>query len=262
LSAIERNNVKVRGQGTQAMVFAHGFGCDQNMWRHVARQFEADFKTVLFDSVGAGLSDLSAYDPKKYADLNGYADDVIEILRELDVTGAVFVGHSVSAMVGVLASLKVRELFAKLILVGPSPRYIDDDGHVGGFGAAQIEELLEFLGENPMAWSEAMAPAIIGNPDRPELAEELTASFCRTDPTIAKAFARATFTSDNRADLPKVTIPTLILQCSDDIIAPLEVGQYVHQHIAGSELVVLAATGHCPNLSAPAEVVSAIRAYV
>jgi sigma-B regulation protein RsbQ len=262
MSAIERNNVKARGQGAQAMVFAHGFGCDQNMWRHVAPRFEADFKTVLFDSVGAGLSDLSAYDPKKYADLNGYADDLIEILRELDVTGTVFVGHSVSAMVGVLASLKAPQLFAKLILVGPSPRYIDDDGYVGGFGAPQIEELLEFLDDNPMAWSQAMAPAIIGNPDRPELGEELTASFCRTDPTIAKAFARATFTSDNRADLPKVTIPTLILQCSDDIIAPLEVGQYVHQHIAGSELVILAATGHCPNLSAPAEVVSAIRAYV
>ena len=262
MSAIERNNVKVLGHGAQAMVFAHGFGCDQNMWRHVAPQFEADFRTVLFDSVGAGLSDLSAYDREKYADLAGYADDLIEILRELDLTGVVFVGHSVSAMVGVLASLKAPELFAKLILVGPSPRYIDDDGYVGGFGAAQIEELLEFLGENPMAWSEALAPAIIGNPDRPELAEELTASFCRTDPTIAKAFARATFTSDNRADLPKVTTPTLILQCSDDIIAPLEVGQYVHEQIAGSELVVLAATGHCPNLSAPAEVVSAIRAYV
>jgi sigma-B regulation protein RsbQ len=262
LSAIRRNNVKVRGVGAQAMVFAHGFGCDQNMWRHVAPEFEAGFKTVLFDAVGAGQSDLSAYDPDKYASLAGYADDLIEILRELDLTKTVFVGHSVSAMVGVLASLKAPELFAKLILIGPSPRYIDDDGYVGGFGGAQIEELLEFLDENPMAWSQAMAPAIIGNPERPELAEELTASFCRMDPAIAKAFARTTFMSDNRADLPKVTTPTLILQCSDDIIAPFAVGQYVHNQIAGSELIVLTATGHCPNLSAPAEVTSAIRAYV
>jgi sigma-B regulation protein RsbQ len=262
MSALERNNVHVRGAGARAMVFAHGFGCDQNMWRHVAPAFEADFQTVLFDNVGAGLSDLSAYDPRKYATLSGYADDVIEILRELELTQTVFVGHSVSAMVGVLASLKAPELFSQLILVGPSPRYIDDEGYVGGFGAAQIEELLEFLDDNPMGWSQAMAPAIIGNPDRPELGEELTASFCRTDPTIAKAFARATFTSDNRADLPKVATPTLILQCSDDIIAPLEVGQYVHSQIAGSKLKILAATGHCPNLSAPAEVTSAIRAYV
>ena len=262
MTAIKRNNVNVRGFGEQAMVFAHGFGCDQNMWRHVAPAFETDFKTVLFDSVGAGGSDLSAYDPKKYATLDGYADDVIEILRELDLKSVVFVGHSVSAMVGVLASLKAPELFSKLVLVGPSPRYINDDDYVGGFGAAQIEELLEFLDDNPMAWSQAMAPAIIGNPDRPELGDELTASFCRTDPAIAKEFARATFLSDNRADLPKVATPTLILQCSDDIIAPLEVGHYIHRQIAGSDLKILAATGHCPNLSAPAEVTAAIRAYV
>jgi sigma-B regulation protein RsbQ len=262
VTAIERNNVQVRGSGPSAMVFAHGFGCDQAMWRHVAPAFESDFKTVLFDAVGAGRSDLAAYDSTKYADLAGYADDFVEILRELQLTKTVFVGHSVSAMVGVLASLKAPELFSKLILVGPSPRYIDDGDYVGGFGAAQIEELLGFLADNPMGWSQAMAPAIIGNPDRPELGQELTDSFCRTDPLIAKEFARATFTSDNRADLERVTIPTLILQCSDDIIAPLEVGQYVHAHIAGSELVVLEATGHCPNLSAPAEVTAAIRAYV
>jgi sigma-B regulation protein RsbQ len=244
------------------MVFAHGFGCDQTMWRHVAPTFQTEFQTVLFDAVGAGRSDLSAYDAIKYAGLAGYADDLIEILQELGLTQTVFVGHSVSAMVGVLASLRAPELFSKLILVGPSPRYIDDGDYVGGFGAAQIEELLEFLADNPMGWSQAMAPAIMGNPDRPELGEELTESFCRADPVIAKAFARATFTSDNRADLDRVTTPTLILQCSDDIIAPLEVGQYVHAHIAGSQLVVLEATGHCPNLSAPAEVTAAIRAYV
>jgi sigma-B regulation protein RsbQ len=262
LSAVQRNNVHVRGAGARAMVFAHGFGCDQAMWRHVAPAFEADFRTVLFDNVGAGGSDLSAYVPAKYADLSGYAEDLIEIVRELGLTDAVLVGHSVSAMIGVVASLKAPELFSSLVLVGPSPRYIDDGDYVGGFTAAQIEELLEFLAENPMGWSQAMAPAIMGNPERPELGEELTASFCRADPDIAKAFARATFTSDNRADLPQVTARTLILQCSDDIIAPLQVGQYVHDHIPGSQFVLLKATGHCPNLSAPAEVIAAIRAFV
>lgn len=262
MSAIRRNNVKTRGTGSRAIVFAHGFGCDQSMWRHVAPAFESGFMTVLFDNVGAGGSDLSAYDPGKYTSLAGYADDVIEIIREVGIEGVVFVGHSVSAMVGVLASLKAPELFSKLVLVGPSPRYIDDGDYVGGFGATQIEELLDFLAENPMAWSQAMAPAIMGNSDRPELGEELTASFCRTDPAIAKAFARATFTSDNRADLPKVTTPTLVLQCADDIIASEVVGRFVHAQIAGSELVMLKATGHCPNLSAPAEVVAAIQAYV
>jgi sigma-B regulation protein RsbQ len=244
------------------MIFAHGFGCDQTMWRHVAPAFEAKFRTVLFDNVGAGASDLAAYDPVKYADLSGYADDLIDILRELGLTQTVFVGHSVSSMIGVLAAVRAPELFSKLVLVGPSPRYIDDEGYVGGFAAEQIEELLTFLGENPMAWSQTMAPVIMGNPDKPELGEELAAGFCRVDPAIAKSFARTTFMSDNRADLPRVMTPTLILQCSDDIIAPEAVGEYVHQHIAGSRLMVLKATGHCPNLSAPAEVISAIRAFV
>lgn len=262
MSVVQRNNVKVVGDGAQAMVFAHGFGCDQGMWRHVAPAFEEAFTTVLFDNVGAGASDLAAYDADKYATLGGYADDLIEILRDLGLTRTIVVGHSVSGMIAVLASLKAPELFSQLILVGPSPRYIDDGDYIGGFGADQIKELLMFLAENPMGWSQVMAPAMMGNPDRPELGEELTASFCRTDPVIAAAFARATFTSDNRADLPKVTTPTLILQCSDDIIAPGSVGQYVHDHIAGSTMVVLKATGHCPNLSAPAEVIAAIRAFV
>jgi sigma-B regulation protein RsbQ len=261
MSAVARNNVRVRGSGERAMVFAHGFGCDQNMWRHVAPAFEDSFRTVLFDTVGAGGSDLSAYETKKYATLSGYAVDLVEILRELDLTDTVFVGHSVSGMVGVLAAIKAPELFSKLILVGPSPRYIDDGDYVGGFAAEQIEELLAFLAENPMAWSQAMAPAIMGNADQPELGEELAASFCRTDPVIATEFARTTFTSDNRADLPLLATRTLILQCTDDIIAPQEVGRYLLAHIAGSELVVLKATGHCPNLSAPAEVIAAIQAF-
>jgi sigma-B regulation protein RsbQ len=262
VSVMKRNNVETRGSGRRAIVFAHGFGCDQNMWRFVAPAFEQDFKTVLFDHVGAGRSDLTAYDPAKYATLTGYADDVIEIGRELQLKNAVFVGHSVSAMIGILASLKAPDLFESLVLIGPSPRYIDDKDYVGGFNAQQIEELLGFLEENHMGWSRQMAPVIMGNPDRPELGEELTNSFCRTDPEIAKAFARVTFTSDNRADLPKVSARTLILQCSEDIIAGEQVGTYVHSRIPGSELVLLKATGHCPNLSAPDEVTAAIRSFV
>jgi sigma-B regulation protein RsbQ len=257
-----RNNVQIKGEGGRVMVFAHGFGCDQNMWRLVTPAFEKDFKIVLFDQVGAGRSDLSAYDERKYASLEGYADDVIEIIRDLGLRDVIFVGHSVSAMIGVLASIKAPELFSRLVLVGPSARYINDGDYVGGFTEQQIEELLQFLDDNHMGWSVAMAPAIMGNPDRPELGEELTNSFCRTDPDIAKKFARVTFTSDNRADLAKVTTPALILQCSEDIIAAPHIGEFVHRHMRGSKLTVLTATGHCPNLSAPDEVIAAIRAYV
>ena len=262
MSVLIRNNVIENGKGSRAMVFAHGFGCDQNMWRFVAPAFEGDFRTILFDHVGAGRSDLRAYDPEKYASLHGYADDIVEIGRELGLKNAVFVGHSVSAVIGALASIKAPDLFECLIMVGPSPRYIDDGDYRGGFSAHEIDELLASLDDNHMGWSAAMAPAIMGNPDRPELGEELTNSFCRTDPEIAKQFARVTFTSDNRVDFPKVTARTLILQCKDDIIASEQVGEYVHQHVTGSELVILDATGHCPNLSAPREVIVAIRAFV
>ena len=262
MNVLARNNVHVSGRGERAMVFAHGFGCDQNMWRFVAPEFESNFKVVLFDHVGAGGSDLSAYDKTKYSTLQGYANDLVEIGSELGVRDAVFVGHSVSSMIGILASLKAPDLFGRLVLVGPSARYIDDGDYIGGFSEKQIAELLEFLEDNHMGWSAAMAPSIMGNSERPELGEELTNSFCRTDPEIAKAFARVTFTSDNRSDLPKVTVPTLILQCREDIIASEEVGKFVRSNIRGSEIVFLEATGHCPNLSAPAEVVSAIKAYV
>jgi sigma-B regulation protein RsbQ len=244
------------------MVFAHGFGCDQAMWGLVAPAFEDDFQVVLFDHVGAGGSDIAAYRAEKYVNLAGYADDIIEIGRALGLRDAIFVGHSVGAMMGVLACVRDPGLFGKLVLVGPSPRYIDDGDYRGGFDAAQIEELLDVLADNHAGWSATMAPIIMGNPDRPELAGALTDSFCRMDPAIAREFARATFMADNRADLGKVTIPTLILQCSDDMIAPPQVGDYVHRHIPGSALVRLRATGHCPNLSAPAETTAAIRAFV
>jgi sigma-B regulation protein RsbQ len=262
MSALVRNNVNTIGSAARAMVFSHGFGCDQNMWRHVWPAFQDKFRIVLFDHVGAGGSDLKAYDSQKYSKLDGYAGDIVEIGTELDLKDAVFVGHSVSAMIGLLASLRAPGMFGSLVMVGPSPRYIDDDGYTGGFTREQIDELLDFLADNHMGWSAAMAPVIVGNPDRPELGEELTNSFCRTDPDIAKEFARVTFYSDNRADLPKATIPSLILQCSEDLIAPLAVGGYTHSKMPHSKLVILSATGHCPNLSAPEEVISAMRDFV
>jgi sigma-B regulation protein RsbQ len=257
-----RNNVKISGRPDgRAMLFAHGFGCDQHMWRFVAPAFEADHRVVLFDHVGAGGSDLSAYDANRYSRLDGYADDVLEICRALDLEDAIFVGHSVSAIIGVLAANREPQRIGKLVLVGPSPRYIDDGGYTGGFSRADVEELLESLESNFLGWSSAMAPVIMGNPDRPELGEELTDSFCRSDPEIVAHFARVTFLSDNRADLAAVNVPTLVLQCSEDAIAPRAVGEYVHREIRGSTFVQLAATGHCPNLSAPEETIEAIRAF-
>jgi sigma-B regulation protein RsbQ len=263
MNVARRNNVVLSGRPDgRPMLFAHGFGCDQHMWRHVAPAFEADHRVVLFDHVGAGRSDPTAFDPDRYGSLQGYADDVLEICAELDLTGVVFVGHSVSAMIGVLAAAERPDLFDRLVLVGPSPRYIDEDGYVGGFSRTDIEELLDSLDSNYLGWSSAMAPVIMGNPDRPELGEELTNSFCRADPAIARHFARVTFLSDNRADLVRVTTPALVLQCREDAIAPVAVGRYVHERLADSTLVVLDATGHCPNLSAPRETVAAIEAYL
>ena len=264
MKILERNNVNVTGntKAETTLMFAHGYGCDQNMWRYVAPAFEDRFRVVLFDHVGAGGSDLGAYRAAKYAELDGYADDVIEIVETLNLTDVVFVGHSVSSMIGVIAANKAPGLFRALILVGPSPSYINEGDYVGGFTRAQIDELMESLDANHMGWSMAMAPVIMGNPDREELGQELTASFCRTDPAMAKAFARTTFLSDSRDALPLVTVPTLILQCSDDVIAPEAVGQYVHSHIPGSTFVLLDATGHCPNLSAPAETIAAIDAFL
>jgi sigma-B regulation protein RsbQ len=262
MSVLQRNNVRISGRGRTPIIFAHGFGCDQHMWRFVAPSFEDDYKVILFDQVGAGQSDLSAYDRSKYSSLAGYADDVLEICHELDLRESIFIGHSVSAMIGILAAIKAPEHFAKLVLVGPSPCYINDGDYVGGFSRVDIEELLESLDSNYLGWSSAMAPVIMGNAERPELGAELTNSFCRTDPTIAKQFARATFLSDNRADLPLLRTPALILQCSQDVIAPEVVGQYVHHNLVQSELVVLKATGHCPNLSAPDETIAAIKAFL
>jgi sigma-B regulation protein RsbQ len=262
MDVLRRNNVKVNGSGHQAMVFAHGFGCDQNMWRYVAPAFQDRFRTILFDHVGAGASDLTAYSFEKYSTLDGYAQDIIEIARALNLRDAVFVGHSVSALIGLLAAEKAPELFSAMVLVGPSPCYINDGDYVGGFSREQIDELLEFLDSNHLGWSTTMAPVIMGNPERAELGEELANSFCRTDPEIAKHFARTTFLTDCRDILPKVRVPTLILQCSQDVIAPQAVGEYMHRQMPNSSLVVMRATGHCPNLSAPDETIAAIEAFV
>jgi sigma-B regulation protein RsbQ len=263
MGVVEHFNVKVSGRADgQPIVFAHGFGCDQHMWRYVAPAFEDDFRVVLFDHVGAGGSDLATYDPDRYTSLDAYADDVLSICRELALEEVVFVGHSVSAMIGVLAAAAEPARFAKLVLVGPSPRYIDDGNYVGGFSEADIAELLDSLESNYLGWSSAMAPIIMGNTEHPELGEELTESFCRTDPRIARQFARVTFLSDNRADLANVVTPTLVLQCSEDVIAPVAVGEYVAARLPDSRLVMLEATGHCPNLSAPDATAAAIAEFV
>ncbi|MVO88684.1 alpha/beta fold hydrolase [Streptomyces sp. p1417] len=254
-----RNNVTVTGRDDgPVVVLAHGFGCDQNMWRLIVPALAEQYRVVLFDYVGSGGSDLSAWDPERYASLDGYARDVVEVCAELDLRRAVFVGHSVSAMVGVLAAASAPERIGALVMVAPSPRYIDDDGYRGGFGAEDIEELLESLEANYLGWSSAMAPVIMGNPERPELGQELTNSFCATDPDIARVFARTTFLSDSREDLRSVSVPTLVLDCAEDVIAPREVGAYVQAAVPGSRLVTLPATGHCPQLSAPEATAEAI----
>ena len=261
-SVISRNNVNVFGHGSQPMLFAHGFGCDQNMWRFVTPAFADDYKIVLFDYVGSGKSDLSAYDKNKYRSLNGYAQDVLDVCHALDLQNVIFVGHSVSSVVGMLAAIREPSLFSNLILVGPSPRYINDLPYVGGFERRDIEELLDTMDKNYIGWANFLAPAIMKNADRPELAQELTESFCSTDPVIARNFAEATFFADNRADLPKVSVPSLILQCSDDIIAPNSVGDYLARELRGSTLHQLQATGHCPHMSHPEETIEAIRTYL
>lgn len=258
-----RQNVTYRPGTGPALVFAHGFGCDQTMWHELQSLLAPTRATVLFDLVGAGKSDLSAFDPNKYASLGGHADDVLDILDALELQDVVFVGHSVSAMIGVLAVRRQRRsAIGQLVLVAPSPRYLNDDGYEGGFDRSDIEELLDTLDANYLGWSQAMAPVIMGAPDRPDLSERLANSFCRTDPTIARHFARTTFLSDNRDDLAGVDVPTLVLQCRQDAIAPVAVGQFVAAQIPDSRLVMLDVVGHCPHLSAPQAVLAAIDAFL
>jgi sigma-B regulation protein RsbQ len=258
-----RNNVKVSGRGTQPMLFAHGFGCDQNMWRFVTPAFEDEYRIVLFDYVGSGKSDLQAYSPERYGTLDGYTQDVLDVCAALDLKDVIFVGHSVSGVVGMLASIREPERFDRLILIGPSPRYINEQpDYVGGFERADIVGLLDVMEKNYIGWANFLAPVVMKNEERPELARELEESFCSTDPRIARRFAETTFFSDNRDDLSKVSIPSLIMQCSEDAIAPNEVGEYLHRHLTQSTLRVMRATGHCPHMSHPEETIRVMKEYL
>lgn len=259
---ISRNNVHIFGRGTQPMLFAHGFGCDQKMWRFLTPAFENDYRIILFDHVGAGQSDLSAWSESRYQTLDGYARDVLEICAALDLRQTIFVGHSVSSMVGLLAANEEPDRFARLIMVGPSPRYVNDVDYVGGFERADIEGLLDLMDRNYIGWARFLAPVVMKNEDRPELAQELEGSFCSTDPKITRRFAETTFFADNRADLSRSRVPSLILQCSEDAIAPIEVGAYLHRSIPNSTLHIMKATGHCPHISHPEETIETIRHYL
>lgn len=263
MDVLTRNNVKIFGRGKQVMLFAHGFGCDQNMWRFITPSFEETHTIVLFDYVGCGKSDIGAYNAERYANLNGYVQDVLDICAAAELRDIIFVGHSVSSMVGLLAAVREPELFDRLIFVGPSACYINEAPHyTGGFERKDIEGLLETMEKNYIGWANFLAPAIMKNPDKPELGQELAESFCSTDPVIARQFAEVTFFSDNRKDLSRLHVPSLIMQCSDDLIAPLEVGEYLRDNIAGSILTVLNATGHCPHMSAPAETIEVMKEYI
>ena len=263
VDVLARNHVTVRGQGAPPMLFAHGFGCDQNMWRHLAPAFETDHQVVLFDYVGGGRSDVRAYDPERYSSLAGYAQDLLDVCHALNLQDTVVVAHSVSCMAALLAALQEPERFRRLVFIGPSPRYLNDSpDYVGGFERADIEGLLDTMDRNYIGWASALGPTVMRNPDRPELTAELVESFCSTDPTIARRFAEVTFLSDNRDDLPRLTVPALVLQCADDLIAPREVGEYVHRMLPQSTFHALRATGHCPHLSHPDETIAAIRAYL
>ena len=259
---LARNNVRVAGHGTKPMLLAHGFGCDQNMWRFVAPAFEDDYRLILFDYVGSGKSDSSAYDAGRYGSLAGYAADVLDVIRELDLRDVVYVGHSVSSMVGVLAAIEEPDRFSDLVLIGPSPSYLNDGDYRGGFERTDIESLLEMMDKNYIGWASFLTPVIMQNEQRPELTEELRESFCSTDPVIARRFAEVTFLSDNRTDLPRVGVPALVLQSAVDAIAPIEVGEYVAAQIPGASYAVIDSTGHCPHMSHPEETVAAIREYL
>jgi len=262
MDILKRNNVKVFGKGDRTMVLAHGYGCDQNVWTDMLAEFAKDYRIVTFDFVGAGESDLSAYTAERYGTLNGYVQDLLEIYEALDLKDTILVAHSVSSMIGLLAGISRPELFRNIIFVGPSPRYLNDQNYHGGFERNELEELFEMMDNNYLGWSRALAPNIMGNKERPELGARLTNSFCATDPEIAKQFARVTFLSDNREDLPKLTVPSLTLQCTNDIIAPMSIGHYMHENMSQNTLVIMEATGHCPHMSAVKETVNAIRTYL
>lgn len=262
VDVLARNNVRVKGRGKQVMIFAHGFGCDQNVWRYLIKEFENSYRIVVFEFVGSGQSDLAAYDSQRYSSLDGYALDVLEILETLNLKDVIFIGHSVACMIGLKAAVTRPEYFTKMIFVAPSPCYMIEESYNGGMERAHLEALFDVMDSNYLGWSSSMAPLIMGNTERPELAEELNANFCATDPDIAREFARVTFLSDNRADLKMLKTPSLTLQCSSDMLAPIEVGHYIHENTVDNTLVILSAIEHCPHMSHPDETIRAISAYL
>jgi sigma-B regulation protein RsbQ len=255
-------NVNVKGTGTQPMIFAHGLGCDQNVWRYVSPAFENDYKVILFDYIGSGQSDKSSYNKEKYSSLSGYADDLLAICDALSLTNVILVAHSVSSMIGVLAAVKNPTVFSKLIMIGPSPSYINQPPYYGGFAKEDIEQLLQLMKERYLQWANFFAPKAVGNLNRPELAEEVESSFCKADPDITYQFAEVTFLADNRSDIKKLRTPALIMQPAEDIVAPKEVGEYLHQNIPGSTLYYMKATGHFPHLGASDETVNLIKKFL
>jgi sigma-B regulation protein RsbQ len=259
---IRRNNVRVIGNGAQVLLFAHGFGCDQNAWKYIVPYFGADYTLVLFDYVGAGESDTTQYDAKRYNSLEGYATDLIEICTALDLQDTIFIGHSVSCMIGALASIRKPTLFKKLVLIGPSPCYINKTGYTGGFDAETIDSLMEVMEEDYIAWARSMAPAIMDAENGTELGKELADSFCYIDPVIAKQFARVTFLSDNRADVPDIPVHSLTIINKEDMISPMVVGEYIHAHAPGNVLIWIEGRGHCPHMSHPKQTAEAILAYI
>ncbi|RZJ29562.1 MAG: alpha/beta hydrolase [Flavobacterium sp.] len=261
-NVIARNNVTVKGNGQQVMMFAHGFGCDQNMWRFVTPAFEEDYKVVLFDYVGCGKSDVTCYNPERYSNLHGYAQDVLDVCEALELTDVIFVGHSVSSMIGLLAAVENPDIFSCMIFIGPSARYMNDMGYTGGFSREDLEGLLEVMDNNYIGWANFLAPVVMKNEGSPELTKELEESFCSTDPKITRKFAEVTFFSDNREDLSKLTMPCLIMQCSDDAIAPDEVGLYIHNKIKDSVFEKMEATGHCPHMSHPQETIDLMQKFL
>lgn len=259
---LQRNNVTVTGSGEKVILFAHGFGCSQEAWRRITSAFASDHKLILFDYIGAGKSDSGAYDKTKYSTLDGYSNDILDICNELNLKDVVFVGHSVSCIIGALAAIKEPLLFKKLIFIGPSACYLNDEGYAGGFEKEDIDALLEIMEDDFEGWTKLMAPRVMGNPERPELTGEIEEFFCSTDHEILKDFARVTFLSDNRQDLADIPVETITLQCSEDIIAPLSVGQYIKDNTPGNKLILLKATGHCPHMSEPEETIAAIRSVL
>ncbi len=263
MQALVRSNVVQFGNGVAPMMFAHGFGCDQQMWRFVAPAFADSHKVVLFDHVGCGKSDLKAYDEQRHSSLPGYAQDVLDILEAAQLNNVVFVGHSVSAMVGILAAIQAPERFSRLVLLGPSPRYLNEaPGYFGGFERQDIEGLLDMIETNMLGWASFLAPMVMGASNPSDLTDELKQSFCAVDPYITRRFAQATFLGDNRADLPLLKVPSMVVQMADDAIAPRKVGEYVHRHTPHSRLAVIEGSGHCAHMTHPQETVSLIRAFL